>query len=131
MSKRMLNILIVDDSPVMAQTAWRVIRHNLLGLIPLSIKMVDSAEKGIDLFKKNRFEVLISDVQMKEMGGFAFLQHMIKLDAKFSDKVFCILMSGNIPDVYFTEAKKLGAMFCPKDEINKIVAMIKSRFNIG
>lgn len=127
---RKFKVLIVDDSPVMSLAIKRLLNASLLGKAELSFEMASDGEQAIAILKDKTFDLLVSDVQMPKKSGFDLLLHQVDNVPSFSKSTFCVLMSSVNPEIYYTYAETLGAVFVPKDEPSQLVEKIKERFKI-
>ncbi len=61
------NILVVDDNNV-----FRIVVSKMLSRLGYEVSSADSGENGLNLFFKNKFDVVLSDYEMPGMDGVAF-----------------------------------------------------------
>ena len=61
------NILVVDDNNV-----FRILVSKMLSRLGYEVSSADSGENGLNLFLKNKFDVVLSDYEMPGMDGVAF-----------------------------------------------------------
>jgi CheY-like chemotaxis protein len=61
------NILVVDDNDV-----FRMVVSKMLSRLGYEVSSADSGENGLNLFLKNKFDVVLSDYEMPGMDGVAF-----------------------------------------------------------
>jgi len=61
------NILVVDDNNV-----FRMVVSKMLSRLGYEVSSADSGENGLNLFLKNKFDVVLSDYEMPGMDGVAF-----------------------------------------------------------
>ncbi|HSI14964.1 MAG TPA: response regulator [Chthoniobacter sp.] len=98
MSKR---ILVVDDEPNV-RLSYRV----TLETEGLAVAEADCAERALELFQTNEFDLAILDMRMPEMDGLALLEEMRKRTN--STPAVIITAYGDIP--HAVRALKLGAI---------------------
>lgn len=60
-------ILVVDDDSVL-----RLLLSKMLSRLGYDVASADSGEKGLGLFLKNAFDIVLSDFEMPGMDGVAF-----------------------------------------------------------
>jgi len=71
----------------------------------ISIKTFCNPLKAIDVFKKEKFHVVITDINMPEMNGFKVLETVHEIDSSTH-----VIMLTGIPDEYVeSTAMKSGA----------------------
>ena len=58
------NILVVDDNNV-----FRMVVSKMLSRLGYEVSSADSGENGLNLFLKNKFDVVLSDYEMPAMDG--------------------------------------------------------------
>jgi len=74
-----MNVLIVDDEPL----AREALRNALAGHPGIdSLHEACDAMEAIDLLKENPAEIILLDIQMPQMDGFTFLEHIQKNSTK-------------------------------------------------
>lgn len=71
MTKKGINILIIDDEQVVVDSLIKI----------CSLKGFDStpaftAEEGIKLLSKEKFDLILCDIMLPEMNGFEFLEEL-------------------------------------------------------
>jgi CheY-like chemotaxis protein len=60
-------MLVVDDNSVL-----RILLSKMLSRLGYDVASADSGEKGLGLFLKNSFDIVLSDFEMPGMDGVAF-----------------------------------------------------------
>ena len=60
-------ILVVDDNNFL-----RSVVSKMLSLLGYEVSSADSGENGLSLFRKNKFDIVLSDYEMPGMDGVAF-----------------------------------------------------------
>lgn len=78
-------ILIVDDDPTV-----RSVVSEMLSMLGHEVSTADSGEKGLRIFFKNKFDVVVSDYEMPGMNGVA-LSTRIKA---WSPSTLVVLITG-------------------------------------
>ncbi|MDB2562452.1 response regulator [Sulfurimonas sp.] len=70
-----IKILYVEDSdPVAIQTEL------LLRKIFQNIDVASDGEKGLDLYRKNQYHIVITDIEMPNMNGIEMIEHIKKIN---------------------------------------------------
>ena len=64
-----LRILIIDDEENM-----RHMLSSVLGRLGYAVQSADNGRSGLDLLKKEAFDVVLCDIRMPEMDGMEFLR---------------------------------------------------------
>lgn len=95
-------ILLVDDS-----ITTRTLEKNILSKAGYCIEMAENPIEAFEKMKIDRFDLIISDIEMPEMNGFEFLEKL-KTDEMFSD-IPVIMVSSLISDENKKRANELGA----------------------
>lgn len=65
------NILVIEDEPLVADAVVKV-----CGSDDLPVTVVDNAADGLRLLQQRRFRLVLSDIMLPEMDGFAFLEEV-------------------------------------------------------
>ena len=98
----MKRILIVDDNEGIRCALRKALRKYDNNYVDSSDSVSDAAKK----FEKNRYDVLITDINMPETSGIVLIRH---IKDSFPDcKIIAISAEGGQLDA----AKKSGASFC-------------------
>src|SRR5258707_1310369 len=71
----MAKILVVDD-----EQSIRNLLDTLLKRKGYDVVLAESGRKGLDLFRRERSDVVVLDLKMPEMDGMAVLQEIRKLN---------------------------------------------------
>ncbi len=98
--KRKLNILLVDDERPICITLKKFLESK-------GHKVTTSlrAKEGLGLFKKNKFDIVLSDITIPDMDGIELIKKMKKEDEK--SKI--IVLTGHIARELQKKAKEAGA----------------------
>ncbi len=94
-------VLIVDDEKEFLDILAERIRAR-----GIDVSLATSAEDALNLIEKESYDAVIMDYMMPALDGFKALKLM---KAKRPD-VQIILLTGNVPDEKYIEAKALGAL---------------------
>ncbi len=94
------DILIVDDEVSMAKAMGEALKR-----MKYDIDIVHSAAEALELFEKNIYKVVVSDVRMEKMSGKELLKKIKKLSPKTS--VILVTAYGTVQDA--VEVMKEGA----------------------
>ena len=91
----MTTILIVDDSKAVTYIVKKFLENE-----GYDVKVAQSAHRGLDVLRKDKIDLLITDVMMPGMDGFAFAE-LVKNDPKLK----------NIPLIFFTAKSDISDEF--------------------
>ena len=69
-----MRVLVLDDS----KTMLRIISNTLKRLEIGNIDTAEDGLKGIELFDKNEYDIILSDINMPNMDGYEFLEYVRK-----------------------------------------------------
>jgi DNA-binding NtrC family response regulator len=111
-------ILIVDD-----EKEFLDILAERLGVRGMDVSTATSAEDALQMIAEAMYDVVILDFMMPALDGFKAL----KLLKQKRPEVQIILLTGNVPEQKYIEAKKLGALDViekPPD-LNALIEKIK------
>jgi len=117
-------ILVVDDEKKM-----RHILQLMLEREGFSAEQAGNGKEALDMLKHKRFDMVITDLKMPEMGGMALLEEAKKLDPDFP--ILVITAYGTIEDA--VEAMRKGAVDYitkPFDE-EKIIITVKRSLRLS
>lgn len=97
----MIKVLLIDDSIF-------TLHHYSEMIIKLghSVLMANSGEKGIQIFEKEKPDMVLCDLMMPEMDGFDVLTQIKDKAKNFS---FFFLVTADVQENTRTKALKLGA----------------------
>jgi two-component system cell cycle sensor histidine kinase/response regulator CckA len=79
------NILVVDDNNFL-----RSVVSKMLSMLGYDVSSADSGENGLSLFRKNKFDIVLSDYEMPGMDGIAFACSI----KKSSPRTRVVIMTG-------------------------------------
>ncbi|MGE4260505.1 response regulator [Shewanella sp.] len=100
MALEALNILLVEDDPVFRDMLSRFLRTR--GAL---VTEAEDGRKGLELFVKKRFDIILADLNMPNMDGLTMLRNIYKSGSTIPS----IILSGNQRMALVTEALRLGA----------------------
>ena len=66
-----VRILVVDDD-----SSLRTIVSEMLSRLGYAVLSTDSGENGLNVFLRNKFDIVLSDYEMPGMDGVAFASHI-------------------------------------------------------
>lgn len=115
--KKILNkafkILLVDDS-----ATTRTLEKNILSKVGYTIETAENPIEAFDKMKIDRFDLIISDLEMPEMNGIEFLERL-KTDEMYSE-IPVIMLSSVLDEETKNKAIGLGAKkYISKTEFNQ------------
>jgi signal transduction histidine kinase/ActR/RegA family two-component response regulator len=93
-------ILLVDDDELI-----RIVGKEMLASHGYSVVMADCGEDALEIYRSERIDLVILDMEMPGMGGFQCLQKLMNIDR--NAKV--IVASGYVDDVINEKVQKAGA----------------------
>jgi len=70
----MKSILVVDDEKVMLEVLWRTLTR-----LGYKIALSDSWKSALDLFSREKFDLVLMDVLMPQMNGYMIASRMRQL----------------------------------------------------
>jgi two-component system chemotaxis response regulator CheY len=73
-----IRALIVDDSSVMRKIVERTLRQ--AGLDPMIVHEAGSGSEGLEVLKAEKFDLILSDINMPSMDGLEFLRQIREQD---------------------------------------------------
>lgn len=115
----MAKILVIDDE--------RSIRNTLKDILEYEdhkVSMAEDGPSGIDLFKQEKFELVLCDIKMPEMDGMEVLQQLDELN----NDVPVVMISGHGNIETAVESIKKGAYdFISKPlDLNRLLVTVKN-----
>ncbi|MGM0442256.1 MAG: response regulator [Elusimicrobiota bacterium] len=114
MNQKNKKILIVEDEKTLRNTYYRILKKEPV----YDIKLAESAEVGLDFFNREKYDFIITDLDLPGMDG----TDMIKEIKRKNPSVKVVVISGYADSGYMEEAIKSGAEeFISKPvDINKL-----------
>jgi len=97
---KQLNILLVDDDPIMRKVIAAIIIGN--GHLPL---MANGYEQALSLLAKNKIDLILMDIEMPKVDGFALTSMIREL---YTTWVPIIFLSANDSEEYITKGIDAG-----------------------
>jgi two-component system chemotaxis sensor kinase CheA len=96
------NALLVDDSPF-----FRNLLAPILSVAGFNVTTADSATQALQMRDRgNRFDVIISDIEMPEMDGFAFAEE-VRRDPRWGETPM-VALSAHATDRDFEKGREVG-----------------------
>jgi len=74
---RLMNVLLVDDS-----SSFRKLARELIAALPWvgGVACAESGAQALDIVRGARFDLVLTDIAMPDMSGFAMIRHLRALD---------------------------------------------------
>ncbi len=115
----MAYILVIDDEKSIRNTLQEILEYE-----NHKVELATNGPEGIELFKKNEFDVILCDIKMPEMDGIEVLERIIEK----SDDVPVIMISGHGNIDTAVEAIKKGAYdFIEKPlDLNRLLVTVRN-----
>ena len=115
-------ILVVDDSP-----ANLIVLQGLLKAYPLAVSVAKSGAQAIGLCKSNRYDLILLDRMMPQMGGDETLAYIREIEAETGTRAKVIMVTGNSKEEVMKEGDTSlydGFLEKPvaKEELDKVLA---------
>lgn len=115
-----MNIIIIDDDKLVAMSLKMIIEANADTKV---LACGHSGQEAIDLYEKNKPDILLMDIRMEGMSG---LEAGEKIINKYSDAKILFLTTFN-DDEYIVKALSIGAKgYIIKQEYESIVPALKA-----
>ncbi len=92
-------ILIVDDSHT-----TRILQKNILSNYGYNVSTATDSIRALEKIKQNKYDLIITDVQMPEMNGFEFIKELRKITSYENTPV--IVVSSEPKEKYSKEAEE-------------------------
>lgn len=86
-------ILIVDDSPLLRATARRAVLQ--AGIAPENLREAQNGKDALDKLAQDKADVVLLDINMPVMDGFAFVEQKAKDPSLADVKVALVTTEGN------------------------------------
>jgi len=96
---KQLKVLFVEDNEEARNTIG-----NLLKRFFINLKTATNGEEGLQKFKSEKFDLVITDINMPKMNGLDMLREIKKID----DNVYTIVVTAYNETEYFLDAIKIG-----------------------
>jgi len=94
-----LHILLVDDEQTICSAIKRVFERK-----GHSVTTALSGKKGLEIFKKGSFDLVLTDITMPDMDGLELISKLKKIDPQLK----FIVLTGHITEDMFESAKRAG-----------------------
>ncbi|TET31560.1 MAG: hybrid sensor histidine kinase/response regulator [Planctomycetota bacterium] len=75
-------VLIVDDEPVIRELVPRILKP-----LRCHVDVADSVDSALQLIKKNKYDLVIADIKMPNMGGMELMKFLSKHYPKLASRV--------------------------------------------
>ncbi|MBN1969955.1 MAG: response regulator [Candidatus Delongbacteria bacterium] len=96
----MAKILVVDDDKDLRETLVQ-----FLEIFDHSVDQAINGKNALEIFKENKYDCIISDIQMPVMNGIEFLENLKKID-----KIVPVILLTGVKDLSIAiDSMKLGA----------------------
>lgn len=96
----MARVLVVDDEPVITKSCERILRHQ-----GMEVEVATSGYDGLELTEKNKFDAVLLDLKMPNIGGMEVLRRVKEVQPE----AIVIIITGYPSLGTAVEAMKLGA----------------------
>ena len=103
LSLRHLRVLIVDDEPDSRDFVAFLVEH-----AGAEVVAVSSAIEALQQLLTSRFDLLLSDIGMPEMDGYALLRHLRQLSGEQGGKIPAIALTAYAGEVDQKQALQVG-----------------------
>jgi DNA-binding NtrC family response regulator len=113
-----ISLLAIDDDPQSLELVSEALSDN-----GLRILTADSPERGLELLRRERPQIVLSDIVMPKMNGMELLSRILEIDPAAN----VILMTAHYSTEAAVEAIKKGAC----DYLNKPISLSVLRERIG
>jgi DNA-binding NtrC family response regulator len=117
-SQAIVSLLVIDDTPGMVELVSSAVAQPGLDILTAS-----DPEEGLDLFRKRRPQIVLTDLVMPRMTGMEVLERIMEVDPSTD----VILMSAQYSTDSAVEAVKKGA----SDYLNKPIPIAPLRARIA
>lgn len=120
----MYRLLVVDDSPFILKIIQDLLQKTRNDLF---VEVTGSGEKAIQLIEESRFDLILLDIVMPNIDGYAVLSHVRRLELFETTKV--MMITGNSDPLELKKCFEAGATDFITKPINEIEFI--SRVNAG
>ena len=94
-----LKLLYVEDDTMARETTLKLL-NNLFDTIVVAV----DGEDGLEKFKNESFDIVLSDINMPNLNGLEMLEHIRNID----ENIFVLLLSAHNDSQYFLQAIELN-----------------------
>lgn len=124
LKKNEITILYVEDEPLIRQEIG-----NILGLVASNVILAQDGQDGLQKFKENTIDIIVTDVNMPIMNGFDMLKEIRSYDSN----VPAIILSAHSSSDFLMEATKIDIvndyLFKPVN-ITELISRINKKIEI-
>ena len=116
----MAKILVIDDQQSIRKTLREILEYE-----KFEVDEAEDGQKGFDLFNKESYDLILSDIKMPKMDGIEFLE---KVMASSNPDVPIIIISGHGNIDTAVDAIKKGAYdYIPKPvDLNRLLVTVRN-----
>lgn len=119
------HILIIDDS-----LTTRMLEQSILERVGYKVSLADSGEQGLEKVKKEKFDLIIVDIEMPGMNGFQFIENTKEFENIKSIPIMMLSSRDTYEDR--TRAKDMGVReYFVKGEFDEIKFIAEIKKIIG
>jgi DNA-binding NtrC family response regulator len=111
-------ILIVDDDPTV-----RSVVSEMLSILGYEVSTADSGEKGLRIFFKNKFDVVLSDYEMPGMDGVALLT---RIKARSPSTLVVLITGAGREVIPSPKASCVDRIMCKPFNLSEIAKALRS-----
>ncbi|MBE0497892.1 MAG: response regulator [Campylobacterales bacterium] len=109
-----MKIVVLDDSTTVLLTMEALLEE--LGVKEEEMFLFNDGQGALDFIEQNGADIIISDIQMPGMDGFAFVQKLLAVSRRFVSTLFVVSAYENFRDI--DRMKGIGAKRFIKKPIN-------------
>jgi DNA-binding NtrC family response regulator len=116
----MAKILVIDDQPSIRKTLREILEYE-----SFEVDEAEDGQKGFDMFNKESYDLILSDIKMPKLDGIEFLD---KVMASANPDVPVIMISGHGNIETAVDAIKKGAYdYIPKPvDLNRLLVTVRN-----
>jgi DNA-binding NtrC family response regulator len=116
----MAKILVIDDQQSIRKTLREILEYE-----SFEVDEAEDGQKGIDMFNKEAYDLVLSDIKMPKLDGIEFLE---KVMASANPDVPIIMISGHGNIDTAVDAIKKGAYdYIPKPvDLNRLLVTVRN-----
>lgn len=116
----MAKILVIDDQPSIRKTLREILEYE-----SFEVDEAEDGQKGFDMFNKEAYDLILSDIKMPKLDGIEFLE---KVMASNNPDVPIIMISGHGNIDTAVDAIKKGAYdYIPKPvDLNRLLVTVRN-----